>query len=514
VRVLLIRPVSPNERFGVGPFFRVEPLGLEYVAAALGAEGHEVRIADLRFGPRLSRLLYAFRPRVVGIACSHTVDVPAVLGVAKEVRRVAPGVFTLAGGHAASAYPEPLLVQDLDAVAVGDSELTVPELVGALARGSRPTTLPGIWLRGDGDAFTPPAAVERASLDRVPLPARELLADVQSRYFCVQKMPLWALETNRGCPYRCTFCSIWRHHGRTLRSRGIGHVSADFARVGHNVFVVDDLFFQPSARSLDLARELTRRGVRKDWMVVQARLDTVAKHSNLLSEWRPLARQFDLFFGFEAPSDHRLESFDKRSSVHALEEGVRVARSHGFGVTGNFLVDPDWEEADFRALWDLVDRLGLERSGYTVLTPLPGTPFFDRMRARIQERDWARYDMHHILWEPRLGRRRFFELFTETWRRNVLNPTRSRTKWLKWLSGLSFAQALTLARIVYRTRRLLDVDAYLDETFPLAVPAVMGDGPCLDRGAPVGVDRSVPTACPLVGAPPGSEADRAASKTL
>ena len=380
MRLLLVRPVSPNERFGLGPFFRVEPLGLEYLGRALLEQGHDVRIADLRFGPSLRRLLRSFRPRVVGIACTHTVDVPAALGVAREVRRWAPGVFTLVGGHAASSFPDPLVLPEVDAIAIGDGELSVPELCGALARGSLPTALPGLWLRGASgwDAATPPVAQDRVNLDQVPLPARELIATQQSHYLCVHKMPLWAVETSRGCPYRCAFCSIWKHHGRTLRLRGIGHVAEDFARVGHNVFVVDDLFFAPSARSLELARELVRRGIKKDWMLVQARLDTVMKHAALLAEWRPVARQFDLFFGFESPTDQGLRSLDKQMTVSALEEGVRVAKSYGFGVTGNFVVDPDWGEADFHALWDLVDRLGLERSGYTVLTPLPGTPFSTR----------------------------------------------------------------------------------------------------------------------------------------
>jgi len=51
MNILLLRPDPGNEQFGLGPFFRVEPLGLEYVAAALLRRGHEVTIADLRFRP-------------------------------------------------------------------------------------------------------------------------------------------------------------------------------------------------------------------------------------------------------------------------------------------------------------------------------------------------------------------------------------------------------------------------------------------------------------------------------
>ena len=62
MRVLLLRPVPANERFGLGPFFRIEPLGMEYIAAALEARGHEVALADLRF----ASLEHASAPRAPG----------------------------------------------------------------------------------------------------------------------------------------------------------------------------------------------------------------------------------------------------------------------------------------------------------------------------------------------------------------------------------------------------------------------------------------------------------------
>ena len=49
MRILLLRPVPGNERFGLGPFFRIEPLGMEYIAAALETAGYRVTLVDLRF---------------------------------------------------------------------------------------------------------------------------------------------------------------------------------------------------------------------------------------------------------------------------------------------------------------------------------------------------------------------------------------------------------------------------------------------------------------------------------
>ena len=85
MRVLLLRPVPANERFGLGPFFRIEPLGMEYIAAALEARGHEVSLADLRFASLETHLRRA-RPGLVGIAAMHALETDDVLVLARRVR--------------------------------------------------------------------------------------------------------------------------------------------------------------------------------------------------------------------------------------------------------------------------------------------------------------------------------------------------------------------------------------------------------------------------------------------
>src|SRR5436309_7265107 len=134
MNVLLLRPVPENDRFGLGPFFRIEPLGLEYIAAALEARGHRTTIADLRYSGSLNALLRTTRPALVGIACMHALETDDVLALAAEVRRRSPEAFILVGGHTAAAYPSPFLTDDIDAVCVADGELAVPELADALAR--------------------------------------------------------------------------------------------------------------------------------------------------------------------------------------------------------------------------------------------------------------------------------------------------------------------------------------------------------------------------------------------
>lgn len=492
MQILLLRPRSPNERFGLGPFFTVEPLGLEYVAATLLARGHQVRVVDLRFGLKVDRILKRPLPDVVGIACLHAVDIPEVLALAARVRRLAPGAFVLVGGHSASVFPDPFYDSDVDAVCMGDRDSLAAEVVEQLADRACPGRVEGVWYQGSPSSTRPrsleprpgtamgqsdPAPRPQKGLDPFALPARHLVAPYRRHYLCVHKQPVWAVETARGCPYRCNFCSTWRRHQRRYQFRDTATVCRDLQSVGGNVFIVDDLFWYPRERSLELARELKRRNVKKDWILVQSRLDTVAEHAELLEAWRPLADQFDIFFGFEAPTDAQLAELNKDLTVRSTEEGVRIARRFGYGITGNFVVDPQWQEKDFEVMWQLVDRLKLDRLGYTVLTPMPGTELFDRLRGDLVDFDWSHYDMHHVLYEPRLGRRRFFELFVDSWKRNVLSLGHSATKWWRWLGDLTPTQMWALVRVLARSQRLMRVNAYLDETFPLSLPAGLGEGP-------------------------------------
>ncbi len=462
MRVLLVRPDPGNERFGLGPFFRAEPLGMEYIGAALRQQGDEVTLVDLRFGLPLGYWLRRVRPQVVGIAGMHALEFAQVIAVADRVKRFSPGTFVVAGGHAVSAHPGGLSAGSIDAVCIDDGEEIVPRLVAALRDGTPLDAVPGLRLASpDGFRDTAPLT-DRTSLDAVPLPARDLVDRYRSRYQCLLFKPTWLVETARGCPFRCSFCSVWQLYGRSFRERSIGAVVEDFSRVGPHVFVVDDLFWNHPARSLELAQALRKAGIRKRWILVQSRTDLVARHPELLEAWRPLAQDFDVFFGLEAATDRALAHVTKDLGVNQTVAAAEIARSLRFGVTGNFLVDPDWEEADFRELWEFVRAHGFQRAGYTILTPLPGTELYEKLLPLLEGQPWFKFDMHHVLWEPRLGAERFFELYAETWRRSILNVSGDKSL-ADWMRQVKPAHAVYIARVLLRTQRMMKAGAYLDE---------------------------------------------------
>src|SRR5688572_27555951 len=240
--ILLLRPAPSNERFGLGPFFRIEPLGMEYVAAALEARGHRVVIRDLRFSPPLEQVLAATRPALVGVACMHALEIDDVREVVDRVRAASPTAFVIVGGHSAAAYPAPFLDHGVDAICLDDGERAVPALVQSLADGQPIEQVPG-WLLGRGFAsHETPVPETPFALDDVPLPARHLVADWRHRYACLHHRPAYLIETARGCPFRCSFCSVWQLFDRSVRERSIDSVCLDFASTGDQVFVADDLF--------------------------------------------------------------------------------------------------------------------------------------------------------------------------------------------------------------------------------------------------------------------------------
>jgi radical SAM superfamily enzyme YgiQ (UPF0313 family) len=463
MNILLLRPVPGNERFGLGPFFRIEPLGMEYIAAALEAHGHRVTLADLRFSRGLDHQIRQTRPALVGIAAMHALETDEVLALAAQVRARSPGVPIVIGGHTAAACPAPFLSRDVSAVVLDDAERAMPRVCAALECGRSLKTVPGLALPdgGSGDIRTG-GETGTFALDDVPLPARRHVAAWRRQYACLAHRPVWLVETARGCPFRCSFCSIWQLHERAVRERSIEAVCRDFASVGDHIFVADDLFWHHPSRSLALARELVRRGVRKRWLLVQSRVDLVARHPDLLEAWRPVAREFDIFFGLEAATNEGLDSLMKDATVDQTEVGIDVARRLGYGVTGNFVIDPAWGEADFERLWAFVDRHRLHQAGFTILTPLPGTSYFDQMRTRLRARRWAHFDMHHALWEPALGASRFFELYCETWRRSVLNLRGRKSLW-QWMREVEPRNALFLIQALRRTQRMMQPAHYLAE---------------------------------------------------
>jgi radical SAM superfamily enzyme YgiQ (UPF0313 family) len=404
MRVLLVQPEDPPMLVGFTRLARAEPLALEILAATIPE--HQVRILDLRVDPCLEQTLEDFRPHLVGVT-GYTTNVPRMLSICQQVKAADPAIFTVLGGYHATLCPEDFDCGNVDAIVVGEGEVTFPELVEAVSRGRDYHHVAGIIYRQSGSQVrTAPRPLMR--LDESVLPARDLVdAYRQDYHFQFWSSP-YPVETARGCPYQCTFCSVWAFHGRKCRVKSPERVLRELENVkGDVVAFVDDNFLQNLARAERIYELIKAVGIKvKFWM--QARSDSIVRRADLIEKWSQIGLS-TVLIGFEKFRDEELGDLNKKNSVRVNEEAARIMHANGVDIWGAFIVDPQWRTPDFDALIDYVRRLKINFPQFTILTPLPGTEFFREKLNELTTRNYELFDFLHSVLPTRLPAIEFYE---------------------------------------------------------------------------------------------------------
>jgi len=423
----------------------VEPLGPISIAGGLEAEGHECRIFDLRIdgeehGLDLCR---RFAPDVVGLQCNFTTERNRALRLARRVKRELPGAFTVLGGHDASREPHFFADPVFDAVAIGDGEEVMPPLVQALQAGRDLRGVRGLQLNlPGGPVLTGPAAA-RDDLDTLPMPARHLIRHYAPHYYINFRKPLALMETARGCPFKCNFCSVWKFHESTFREKSPRRVVEELRAIeAPNVFITDDIFWLNVRRGEEMARAVKAAGIKKHF-TVQTRTDIICKFPHLIEMWKECG-QLSIFLGLESVTDEGLNAVNKSNTAANNEQALAILRDLGVGYTPNFIVDPAWGLEDFARLRAWIEEHGAYNSGFSILTPLPGTDLWDEARQRVTTHDWEMYDIVHAVLPTKLSLAEFYAEYSRLWRHVLQVRYRHRGKTRTYLQ---LAAALATRRV-------------------------------------------------------------------
>ncbi|MHB1132277.1 MAG: B12-binding domain-containing radical SAM protein [Chloroflexota bacterium] len=408
MRILLVQPQGPTSLVGFNRLARPEPLALEILAGSL--RDHDVRVLDLRVDTRPAALqedLASFQPQIVGVT-AYTIDVPSAKAIIQEVKATEPGIFTVVGGHHASLQPGDFDGPDTDFVVVGEGEVTFTELVRALETGVDYRQVQGLIFRERGRQVFVGPRTPLANLDQSPLPDREVTDRYRDSYWLRFWQGVYTMESARGCPYRCNFCSVWKFYGGRCRLKSAEAVVQQIAALpGDFAGFVDDNFLQNLPRAAAIHERLKAVGVKKRyWM--QARSDSILKRPDIVEKWASIGLT-TVLVGLEAFRDSDLAKVNKHNSIRANEEAVRVLHANNVDIWGAFLIDPQWLRADFDALIQYVRGLKITFPQFTVLTPLPGTDLF---RERVQDlvtRNFARFDFMHTVLPTRMPLEEFYE---------------------------------------------------------------------------------------------------------
>lgn len=411
MKVLLIYPNARRELIGYGDLGAVaEPLALEYLAAGVKLEGHDVRILDLRLHQDdLDATLLEYQPDLVGVT-GYSMHVLRALAIFRRARELAPGCRTVAGGHHATLLPEDFFVPEVDFVVGGEGVTPLREILRALADGRPVEGLAGVWSRKDGQ-FVSGGPQRSFSIEDLPLPDRTVAAADRASYFIDWMRPIALVRTTVGCPYRCSFCSLWKIMDGRYHMRDIQRVVDEVAMIEEeNIFLVDDEAFVNGKRMHALALALREAGVRKRYFAY-CRIDTLLRQPELMTLWRDIGLS-RLFIGIEAVSQKGLVEYNKRLQIAQIEGGLQVARELGIEVFGGFVVNTNYTAREFTQLVRFIQHNRIDYPSFTILTPLPGTAglaSFDGV-TELQPNgrpDWEKFDLQHIVTRTHLPRPEF-----------------------------------------------------------------------------------------------------------
>ncbi len=398
----------------------VEPLGLECVAGCLERDGHECQIVDMRVDgvPKGMQKALAFEPQIVGIQVNFTTERYRALRVIREVRQRMPDALIVVGGHDASRDPRWFLRPDVDIVAVGDGEEIMPALVDEYERGGDLRRVPGLVLNKPGGPIDTGPARARLKLDDMPLPARHLIDEYADEYYINFRRPLALMETARGCPFKCNFCSVWKFHESTFREKSPERVVEELAQIrAPNVFITDDIFWLSVKRGRALAKALKESGIKKHF-TFQTRSDIICKFTDLVEMWKDCGKM-TVFLGLEKIDDEGLKSVNKHNIAAKNDRAIEILQDLDVGYTPNFIVDPDWEPEDFNKLKRWIDRTGAYNSGFSILTPLPGTDLWDDVQDKVVTDDWELFDIVHTVLPTKMPLDDFYREYAGLWQHTL-----------------------------------------------------------------------------------------------
>jgi hopanoid C-3 methylase len=395
----------------------VEPLGPICVAACLEVDGHQCMVIDLRIDGEEKGLADCrkFEPDMVGLQCNFTTERNRTIRLAQRIRRENPKALVVVGGHDASRDPAWFRHEAIDFIAIGDGEEVMPALANALSESRDVKGIRGLEMRdGDGWIYTGHVDV-RPNLDLYPKPARHLIERYADHYYINFHKPLALMETARGCPFKCNFCSVWKFHESTFREKSPGRVVEELKDISANaIFITDDIFWMNVKRGEEMARQIKAAGIKK-FFTVQTRTDIICKFPHLIEMWKDCGK-LAIFLGLESITDEGLKAVNKKNTADNNIQAIKILQELGVGFTPNFIVDPAWDRDDFKRLRDWIDEMGAYNSGFSILTPLPGTDLWDSAKKQVTTHEWEMYDIVHTVLPTKLPLDDFYSEYSHLWR--------------------------------------------------------------------------------------------------
>jgi radical SAM superfamily enzyme YgiQ (UPF0313 family) len=403
VKVELISP-GLRESGSVGKFFPAPALGLALIGGMTPPD-IDIIITDELVQP----IDFDKNPDLIGITV-NTNSVVRAYEIADEFRsRGVPVV--LGGSHATVVQQE--AIQHADAVVIGEAECVWIQVLEDKKKGKLKK-----FYRSD----------KFPSLKNSPLPRRELFQN--NKYITMN-----LVQTSRGCPFACQFCSISTIYGKGVRSRPVDEVIAEIKTLHGNelVFVDDNIVGHPEYAK-QLLTKLT--SLKKKW-VGQASV-TVADNDEILELLYKSGCQA-LYLGFETTSIVSLREVGKHQNITtSFHETIKKLHDIGIIVVGSFIVGFDSDDKFcFERLLDFLLKSKIDVADIDILVPYPGTVLYKKIKEEnrlIEDKWWLKYNGHDVVYKPKLMTR---EELHQGWIWTLMESYKLRPTLKRCVGGMS-----------------------------------------------------------------------------
>jgi radical SAM superfamily enzyme YgiQ (UPF0313 family) len=319
------------------------PLGLACVAAATQKAGHDVHIVDLMTEQDVRSLLKGaiegFRPDLIGLSVRNIDDqnmekprflLDPVKEIVADCRSLSDATIVL-GGAGYSIFPEEALsFLDVDMGIQGEGEVIFTDLIERIEKGASLLELPGLYLPGHG------LQCERMfvkNLDRLLLPDVDLWSTLS------RKEEIWMpVQTRRGCPLNCSYCSTGTIEGRMIRRHSpetiVGWI-ARWRKAGvHQFYFVDNTFNLPASYAKELCRKLIDQDLNIKWWSI-----LYPKHVDKeLVAYMARAGCEYVSMGSESGSERILKNMNKRFTLEEVRQTSEILSEQGIKRMGFLLL--------------------------------------------------------------------------------------------------------------------------------------------------------------------------------
>ena len=428
MRILLVKPHAEllvPIRLQEG-FLHLEPLELEIVAGGLGPE-EEIKILDLGLLKNrnqfavFEKTLKLWQPDLVGFT-GYSINLSVIKKLAQITKSLNPKIITVVGGIHATLLPKDFTKSQIDIIVRGEGGLVLRKILQRFKEG-KPLFFDNLALSPQDPDFRAKAELappDYPEIDKIPLPRRDLVE--RSRYFCVWTSSdtgrlktlfpqVASLRTSIGCAFSCSFCVIPHlMQRRYLQRQALDVVNELEALKEKHIYFLDDEMFLNSQRCQKIAELIISRGIKKEYSS-WSRSDTIVKHPELFKLWKQ-AGLSTVFVGLESMDEDKLLEYKKLLPPETNRKAIAILKEIGITLHAAFIVHQDFNEKDFKRLEKETLALCPAEVTFTVLSPSPGTSFWNENKLKFICDPYYYYDcMHTILPTTRLPLKKFYKHF-------------------------------------------------------------------------------------------------------